>query len=256
MGAFMPYIFTIICTENHLRLVWRLCLGFGCIQPLSLLYLRIKLDEPEHYKRNSIKKHVPYGLVAKFYWRGLICISVIYFIYDVSFTKYPAIYFVPVLTKFYFLMLFVIYGFGIYATTILGIILPSGPLSHTFGRNTVINLFYIPGSALGAPVSDWLGPTWTTCLGLCAQSAMGFVMAGCYSKLATASNITAFTVVYGIFLSFGELGPVTISTLGDENLGHCHSWTILLYCCRFWKDRCLCEYLYLSIYPSRREDTN
>lgn len=32
-------------------------------------------------------------------------------------------------------------------------------------------------------------------------------MAGCYQYLATAKYVGAFTVVYGLFLSFGELGP-------------------------------------------------
>lgn len=32
-------------------------------------------------------------------------------------------------------------------------------------------------------------------------------MAGCYAYLATAKYVAAFTVVYGLFLTFGELGP-------------------------------------------------
>lgn len=33
-------------------------------------------------------------------------------------------------------------------------------------------------------------------------------MAGCYRFLATPENIAAFVVVYGLFLSFGELGKL------------------------------------------------
>ena len=60
---------------------------------------------------------------------------------------------------------------------------------------------------LGAPVSDRLGPRWTLILGVTAQAIVGFIMAGCYAKLAQPSVVGAFAVVYGLFLSFGELGP-------------------------------------------------
>lgn len=76
-----------------------------------------------------------------------------------------------------------------------------------FGWNTVINLFYIPGTMIGAPISDYLGPRYTLILGFLTQSVVGFIMAGTYAKLSQPSVIGAFVVVYGIFLSLGELGP-------------------------------------------------
>lgn len=60
---------------------------------------------------------------------------------------------------------------------------------------------------IGAPVSDSLGPRYTLILGFLVQSVIGFIMAGTYAKLSQPSVIGAFVVVYGIFLSFGELGP-------------------------------------------------
>ena len=47
----------------------------------------------------------------------------------------------------------------------------------------------------------------TTCyqiLGLLCQAIIGFIMSGLYTQLT--EHIAAFAVVYGIFLSFGELG--------------------------------------------------
>lgn len=60
---------------------------------------------------------------------------------------------------------------------------------------------------LGAPLSDRLGPRYTLILGFLTQSVVGFIMAGTYAKLSKPSVIGAFVVVYGIFLSLGELGP-------------------------------------------------
>ena len=42
-------------------------------------------------------------------------------------------------------------------------------------------------------------------LGLVLQAIIGFIMSGLYSHLT--KHIGAFAVIYGIFLSFGELGP-------------------------------------------------
>ena len=41
-------------------------------------------------------------------------------------------------------------------------------------------------------------------LGLLCQAIIGFIMSGLYTQLT--EHIAAFAVVYGIFLSFGELG--------------------------------------------------
>lgn len=100
------------------------------------------------------------------------------------------------------------YAFGIYSTPIVSSIYGgTGPLTTVFGWNTVINLFYIPGTMIGAPISDRLGPRYTLALGVGLQAIVGFIMAGCYSKLAQPQYVGAFCVVYGIFLSLGELGP-------------------------------------------------
>lgn len=41
--------------------------------------------------------------------------------------------------------------------------------------------------------------------GLVCQAIIGFIMSGLYKQLT--NHVAAFAVVYGIFLSFGELGP-------------------------------------------------
>jgi MFS family permease len=99
------------------------------------------------------------------------------------------------------------YAFGIYSSTIVYAIIGDAPLYQTFGWNTVINLFYIPGAMLGGPASDWLGPRYTLVLGVTLQAVVGYIMAGLYGTLAQPSNIAAFAIVYGIFLSLGEFGP-------------------------------------------------
>lgn len=67
------------------------------------------------------------------------------------------------------------------------------------------SLFYMPGTIGGAFLVDYLGPKNTMITGLLCQAVIGFIMSGAYKSLQ--NHIGAFAVVYGIFLSFGELGP-------------------------------------------------
>ena len=112
---------------------------------------------------------------SRFYWFRLLVVSLIWFIYDFS-----------------------SYSFGIYSSAWLAIILgKKAPLWKTFGWNTVVNLFYIPGAILGAFVSDWIGPRYTLAFGVAAQGIVGYIMAAAYPKLNTPGNVGAFVVVYG-----------------------------------------------------------
>ena len=58
----------------------------------------------------------------------------------------------------------------------------------------------------GSYVSDWIGPRYALAIGVFFQAVVGFIMAGLYNTLATPQHVAGFVVVYGIFLSLGELG--------------------------------------------------
>ncbi|MCJ1411383.1 hypothetical protein MMC19_005472 [Ptychographa xylographoides] len=186
VAALVPMIVVLITTERNLGTAWRVCLGLGVIPPLSLLWLRIKLQEPEEFKRESMRNtKTPWWLVIKFYWFRLLVVSLIWFIYDFS-----------------------SYSFSIYSsswlTTILG---TTYPLWVSFGWNTVINLFYVPGALAGAFISDWIGPRQCLAWGVLAQGLVGFLMSGLYPILNQPQNVAGFVVIYGIFLALGEVGP-------------------------------------------------
>jgi hypothetical protein len=57
-------ILVLICTEDHLRVAWRVALGLGVIPPLSLIYLRLKLNEPEEFNRERMRSF-PVWLIIK-----------------------------------------------------------------------------------------------------------------------------------------------------------------------------------------------
>ena len=66
-SSLVPMIVVLACTDNHLRAAWRICLGLGVIPPLSLIYLRLKLQEPEEFNRETMKNTcTPWWLVIKY----------------------------------------------------------------------------------------------------------------------------------------------------------------------------------------------
>ncbi|BFZ59982.1 glycerophosphoinositol permease [Saitoella coloradoensis] len=183
VAAFVPLVLVWIFGENHIRAIWRIALGLGVVPPLAIFWVRLKLKEPERFQTQSMRNvRIPYLLVLRRYWFRLIAISIVWFLYD-----------------------FTAYSFGIFSSPILERIIPNPTLVETFGWNTVINLFYIPGAFAGAFASDWLGPKTCLVVGVTLQAIIGFFMSGFYSKLV--ENVAGFAVIYGIFLTFGEFGP-------------------------------------------------
>ncbi|KAF8874001.1 putative metabolite transporter [Infundibulicybe gibba] len=184
ISAFVPLVLFWIFGNNHLRAVWRLSLGLGVVPALAVLLWRIGMKEPTRFRKDSMKTApIPYMLILRRYGGSLAAISLTWFIYDI-----------------------ITYPFGIYSSTILNNVTGgSTDLGVILGWNVVINLFYMPGTLIGAFVVDFLGPKWTMITGLLLQALTGFIMSGLYSPLS--HHIAGFAVVYGIFLSFGEFGP-------------------------------------------------
>ncbi|KAF9063053.1 MFS Git1p-related glycerophosphoinositol and glycerophosphocholine permease [Rhodocollybia butyracea] len=184
VSSFVPLVLFWIFGENHLRAVWRLSLGLGVVPAIAVLIWRIGMKEPQRYQKDSMKyAKIPYSLVFRRYWKSLAAVSTVWFIYD-----------------------FIVYPFGIFSSTVINNITGGNEsLTVVMGWNVVINLFYMPGTIGGAFIVDYLGPKWTLIIGLLSQAVVGFIMSGLYKQLT--DHIAAFAVLYGIFLSLGELGP-------------------------------------------------
>ncbi|CAL1716874.1 unnamed protein product [Somion occarium] len=184
VSSFVPLVLFWIFGNNHLRAVWRLSLGLGVVPAVLVFIWRLKMDEPAHYKKNSMARtRTPYWLILKRYWIPFTGISLAWFLYD-----------------------FIVYPFGLYSSTVIDNITHNNDaLSVVLGWNVVLNLFYMPGTLIGAFAVDYLGPKNTMITGLLCQAIIGFIMSGLYARLT--NHIGAFAVVYGIFLSFGEFGP-------------------------------------------------
>lgn len=90
-GPFAVSIFLIVlvaCQQAHYSTVWRVCFGIGCIWPLSVFYFRIRMLNSALYRRGAIKKHVPYMLVLRYYWKSLIGTCGAWFLYGEKSPQY------------------------------------------------------------------------------------------------------------------------------------------------------------------------
>ncbi|CAI5760036.1 unnamed protein product [Candida verbasci] len=186
VSSFVPFVLIWIFTDRHLRALWRVTIGLGVIPPLILFFLRLKMSDSKSFKKTNMKnvryRDYPWMLIIKFYWFRIIIVSLIWFIYDFS-----------------------VYSFGNFSTIIIDEIIPDAPIWKTFGWNIVFNVFYLPGSFLGAFAADYFGPRLTLAVGVLCQAVIGFAMSARLADLK--KHIAGFVVVFGIFSTLGEFGP-------------------------------------------------
>ncbi|GFZ45318.1 Probable metabolite transport protein [Saitozyma sp. JCM 24511] len=168
---------------NHLNAVWRITLGLGVVPPMFLMYFRLKMHEPEVYKKGTMRNaRIPYWLIIKRYWVKLAAVSITWFIYD-----------------------WITYPFGLYSSIITAEAVTDSTLYTSLGWGCLINFFYIPGTLFGAFIVDYLGPKYCMIFGLLMQALFGFIMSGTYELLK--KHVAGFAIIYALFLAFGEVGP-------------------------------------------------
>ncbi|KAJ5100099.1 hypothetical protein N7532_007100 [Penicillium argentinense] len=100
---------------------------------------------------------------------------------------------------------YISYPFGLFSSTIVGRVNPSSSLALSMAWGTLINCFYIPGAFIGGFLSDKIGRRRTMALGFMLQAILGFILGGALGPIQT--KLPLFIVLYGIFLTLGEIGP-------------------------------------------------
>ncbi|KAJ4142093.1 hypothetical protein NW754_014884 [Fusarium falciforme] len=107
------------------------------------------------------------------------------------------------------------YCFGALVPLILLLANASESMIKTLGWGVIINSFYLPGPFLGGWLADKIGRRQTMTLGFVLQAVLGFILGGAYDKIQ--SIFPLFVVMYGIFLTLGEVGPgSTIALISAE----------------------------------------
>ncbi|KAL0940211.1 major facilitator superfamily transporter [Colletotrichum truncatum] len=184
-GALVPLLL-LLCVGQQVakyNIVWRTSFALGMAPPLLIFWFRIRMAVSTAYRRSAMRKQrTPYWLALKKYWRPLLGSASTWFLYN-----------------------WISIPFGIFSSTIMSRANAGDSLVKTLGWGVVINCFYIPGPFIGGYLSDKIGRRQTMALGFTLQATLGFVLGGAMSPIQKIFPL--FVVLYGIFLTLGEVGP-------------------------------------------------
>src|SRR3569833_400212 len=193
--------------------VWRVTFGLGFVLPLALLFFRLRLVNSTQYRRHVMRSRIPYRLAIKRYWKPMLGTIGGWFFF--VFVASDALETLLTLDdsnggetdalRYLLIPLFKVYPFGVFATTIIGTLNPDNTLVQNIGFGTVVNCFYLPGALLGGFLMDRVGRKNTVTLGFALWAIMGFILGGALRQIQSVFPL--FVVLYGIFLSVGEMGP-------------------------------------------------
>ncbi|KAF5725192.1 major facilitator superfamily transporter [Fusarium mundagurra] len=194
-GGLVPMILLLCVHEKQEKyeLVWRLSFAAGMLPPLSIFYFRLKMAVSTAYRKSALQRQrQPYLLIVKKYWRRLMAGGWTWFIYN-----------------------WISIPFGVFSSTIVSRVDPGNSLVASLGWGVLINSFYLPGPFLGGWLADKVGRKQTMTLGFLLQAILGFILGGAYQSII--NTFPLFIVMYGIFLTLGEVGPgSTIALVSAE----------------------------------------
>ncbi|KAK1822374.1 glycerophosphoinositol permease [Friedmanniomyces endolithicus] len=118
----------------------------------------------------------------------------------------------PFISTIWLLYNFSSCSFGLLSSQLLSNLLGADSrLWVSFGWNTLLTFWYMPGCIAGSWLSDLVGPRNALRYSVQVQAIVGFIMAGCYKYLAVPQNVAGFVIVYGVFIALGELGKQAMS---------------------------------------------
>ncbi|KUI54521.1 putative metabolite transport protein GIT1 [Cytospora mali] len=184
-GGLVPLLL-LLCVgqkEDKYDIVWRTSFALGLVPPLVIFWFRLRMAVSTAYRKSALRKQrTPYLLAIKRYYRPLIGCASTWFLYN-----------------------WISIPFGIFSSTIISRVNAGDSLVKNFGWGTVINCFYIPGPFIGGYLSDKIGRRKTMALGFGLQALLGFILGGAMFPIQEIFPL--FVVLYGIFLTLGEVGP-------------------------------------------------
>lgn len=187
------------CQQSHYSTVWRVCFGIGCIWPLSVFYFRIRMLNSVLYRRGAIKKHVPYMLVLRYYWKALIGTCGAWFLYGKRAS--------PVFTDMSKLTCidFVTFPNGVFSGTIISSVVHDGTILKTGEWQLLLGAIALPGVFLGAILCDRLGRKRIMMIGFSGYLIFGLIIGCAYDRVTKI--VPLFVVFYGLMQSSGNFGP-------------------------------------------------
>ncbi|KAL8401036.1 hypothetical protein RB594_001167 [Gaeumannomyces avenae] len=186
-AGLVPLLLLLLCVgEDRATMygvVWRVSFALGAAPPLVIFWFRVRMAVSTAYRRSAMRRQrTPYALALRRHWRPLLGCSATWFLYN-----------------------WISIPFGIFSATVVSRFNTGGSLVETLGWGVVINCFYLPGPFIGGYLSDKIGRRKTMALGFGLQAVLGFVLGGAAESIQSVFPL--FVVMYGVFLTLGEVGP-------------------------------------------------
>ncbi|KAJ4249872.1 hypothetical protein NW762_012215 [Fusarium torreyae] len=184
-GALVPLLLLLCFHQrtDQYKYIWRIALALGAIPPITIFWFRLRMRVSTAYRKSALRKQrTPYLLIVKKYWRRLTGAILAWFIYN-----------------------WISIPFGIFSSIIISRVNESNSVVQNLGWGALINAFYLPGPFIGGYLSDKIGRRKTMATGYILQAILGFILGGANEKIQTVFPL--FIVMYGIFLTLGEVGP-------------------------------------------------
>lgn len=184
-GGLVPLLL-LLCVNQQVDkydIVWRASFALGLVPPLVIFWFRLKMAVSTAYRKSALRKQrTPVRLALKRYYRPMIGCAATWFMYN-----------------------YISVPFGIFSSTIISRVNPDNTIVKNLGWGVVINCFYIPGPFIGGYLSDKIGRRKTMALGFGLQALLGFILGGAMFPIQDIFPL--FIVLYGVFLTLGEVGP-------------------------------------------------
>lgn len=207
-GPFCLVVFLIVWEAasgyEHLSTIWRVCFGIGCVWPVFILLFRLKMVTSKMFNDSRFMNwSIPWHLVVRYYWRRLLGTCGGWFLYD-----------------------FVTFPNGIFSGTIISSIVhskapppfnpkgTSGNIKTTVEWQLLLGAIALPGVFIGALLVDRIGRKWTMLIGFGGYLIFGLIVGCAFEKMKNI--VPLFVVFYGIFQSFGNLGPGDVVGLASS----------------------------------------
>lgn len=181
-------IFLSIWGENHLNGVWRSCFGFGAIFPSIIFYFRWRMDHAKMFKKNAIKRKVPYNLILKKCWKELVGVSGIWFIMD-----------------------FVIYPNNIFSSSVISVVIPKASIRRTAEWLLLLGSFATFGSIFGMYVNRWFTRKQMIIMGFFLYGIISIIVGAAFAQLAKISAL--FVIFYGLMSFVMYAGPANMQSV-------------------------------------------
>ncbi|CCM05101.1 uncharacterized protein FIBRA_07308 [Fibroporia radiculosa] len=206
-GPLAVSVFLIVLSaagETHLETVWRVCFGVGILFPVTVFYFRMRMVRSKLFREGAIKRHVPYRLALKRYWKSLIGTCGAWFTLD----------FVGILS--YLVMVSqeldqIFYPNGIFSATIIASVIPNGGIRATAEWQLLLGAIALLGVFVGAFLCNPLGRRNTMILGFFGYLAFGLIIGCGYERVTKI--VPLFVTLYGLMTFMGNLGPGNMSLL-------------------------------------------